>query len=509
MRGVVASALLALITSTAAAPVFRLHSGGQLRGLARANSSAFLGIRFAQPPVGKLRWSPPVASPQLTAGIVNATALAPSCMQTTPPAKNTMSEDCLFLNVYTPQQQQQQLSQQQKLLPVLLFIHGGCFVGDGTANPVFNGTHMVELAAAGVSGSEAVVVVTVAYRLNAYGFLGGEELRARNHDDNSTGNWGVQDQRMAMRWVAQNIAAFGGDPARVTIFGHSAGAGSVSVHLVTPRSRGLFARAGIMSGSFTNWAAHSSAAAAANFRRLLEGVACKDLPCLLEAAEQRPADLAAFVAVGWTGVAPCRDGCAFAPQVDGVELPDWPLALAKQAAMGVPAGSNSAPAFGHVRILHGSTIDDGYAFVKADNFHNLTNDANAAACAAYREAAWGDAPGYDDGALTAQYPLSAFAPRPNGNHDTADFIRAERMETDFAYACPARWASAYSAQATAAAAAAEHGGGAADGTVFRYIFAQRTPDGADAEFVPHGKVSVCAYVSLIFVALLRRAASLR
>ena len=466
-------ALFWLMAAAADEPVvFPVPAGAKLRGVARANSSAFLGIRFAMPPTGSRRWLPPQPPPPLTDGVVNATALAPSCTQAAPPAGNSMSEDCLFLNVFTPLKRPPQPN--ARGLPVMLFIHGGCYVGDGTANVLFNGTNMVELAAAGAGDAASIVLVTVAYRLGPYGFLGGEELRARNNGGggasaNTTGNWGIQDQREAMRWVQANIAAFGGDPANVMIFGHSAGAGSVTVHLVAPLSRGLFQRAGILSGSFTNWATHSPEAAAANYEHMLAGVGCADLPCLLAMAEKDAARVRATANWGWTGVAPCRDGCAFAPQVDGTELPDWPLALAQAAAEGAAVG---APAFGSVPILHGSTLDDGYGFVKVDNFLNLTNSATAALCGSYRKAAWGDAPGYNDSALLGFYPLADYPVPANTNDDSAQFIQTERAETDFAYACAARWSSHYSLQAGAA--------------VFRYVFAYLTPNGADAEFVPHG-----------------------
>ena len=283
------------------APTFHLPSGGSLRGVAQANSSAFLGVRFGEPPTGDSRWRPPVASPLLS-GVTVADEIAPQCMQRAPPVVNgtawPMSEDCLFLNIFTPLRAPPQPA--QDLLPVLVYIHGGCYVGDGTANTLFNGTHFVELAAARVGGAEPSLLVTVAYRLGAYGFLGGEALRARNaaggasgDGANATGNWGLQDQRLALRWVRDTIASFGGDAARVTVprarselaisccpraqpaaqeidpshrislqvFGHSAGAGSVSAHLASPASVGLFARAGMLSGSMANWATHSAEAA--------------------------------------------------------------------------------------------------------------------------------------------------------------------------------------------------------------------------------------------------------
>lgn len=252
-----------------------------------------------------------------------------------------------------------------------------------------------------------------------------------------------------------------------------------------PASNGLFSRAGLVSGSFSNWNSHSAEAAEANYRRLLAGANCTararrrlgaaaprggELECLLRFAEAQPAALSDFARWAWTGEAPCRDGCAFAPQVDGVELADWPMALARKAARG-----GARPSFGRVPLLHGSTLDDGYGFVKSDNFYNLTNSASSDACERYRAAAWGDAAGFSASALRALYPASSY--NTGVPADSGCFVASERAETDFAYACPARSASRYAALA--------------GGAVYRYVFALRTKEQtsgstADAEFVPHG-----------------------
>lgn len=185
---------------------------------------SYRGIPYAQPPVGALRW----AAPQQLAswrGTLRATGFGAVCPQqgaTTP-----MSEDCLFLNVWTPQA----AVARKRQLPVMVFIHGGAFVFGAGSMPYYDGSY---LAASG-----NVVVVTINYRLGALGFLAVPEL-------NLTGNFGIQDQRLALGWVARNIAAFGGDPTKVTIFGESAGAMSVGLHLFSiPQAPSLF-RAAIM-----------------------------------------------------------------------------------------------------------------------------------------------------------------------------------------------------------------------------------------------------------------------
>ena len=127
----------------------------------------------------------------------------------------------------------------------MMFFYGGSFTFGGASFPLYDGDQDVVL-------SEDVILVATNYRLNVFGFLAGDELRAENADG-MTGNYGLQDQRAALQYLHDNIAAFGGDPARVTIFGESAGGASVSNHLVSPRSRGLFSGAMIQSGSFSDW----------------------------------------------------------------------------------------------------------------------------------------------------------------------------------------------------------------------------------------------------------------
>ncbi|MFO1048312.1 MAG: carboxylesterase family protein [Geminicoccaceae bacterium] len=184
----------------------------------------YRGIRYAQPPTGALRWAAPQPAAAWT-GTLQATSFGAVCPQqgaTTP-----VAEDCLFLNVWTPQA----AVARKQSLPVMVFIHGGAFTVGAGSMPYYDGSY---LAASG-----NVVVVTLNYRLGALGFLASSELGL-------TGNFGILDQRLALGWVAKNIASFGGDPAKVTIFGESAGAMSVGLHLFSiPQDAGLF-RAAIM-----------------------------------------------------------------------------------------------------------------------------------------------------------------------------------------------------------------------------------------------------------------------
>ena len=170
---------------------------------------SYRGIPYAQPPVGNLRWAPPQRRAPWP-GVRQATAFGAICPQDG--GGPGEAEDCLFLNIWTPRG----AVAKDKRLPVMVFFHGGAFVYGAGSLPLYDGSY---LAASG-----NVVVVTLNYRLGSLGFLAVPELGL-------TGNYGILDQRAALRWVAENIGAFGGDPKQVTIFGESAGAMSVGLHL--------------------------------------------------------------------------------------------------------------------------------------------------------------------------------------------------------------------------------------------------------------------------------------
>ena len=227
--------------STTPPRVVRVESG-QLTGVARGTSQAFLGVPYAAAPVGANRWRAPqpLAS---WAGIRPAATFGASCMQPfpaqsfgpytrefvdTPP----VSEDCLYLNVWRP-------AAAARRLPVLVWIHGGAFLGGSGAVPIYDG--------AALAGRGAVIV-TINYRVGPFGFLAHPELSAESAQHTS-GNYGLLDQIAALRWVQRNIGAFGGDARNVTIAGQSAGAASVNDLLIAPAARGLFQRAVSQSGS--------------------------------------------------------------------------------------------------------------------------------------------------------------------------------------------------------------------------------------------------------------------
>src|SRR5690348_14819692 len=207
-------------------------SDGAVRGAAAGTVNEFLGLPYAAPPTGNLRWRAPQPTAAWT-GVRDATTFGPSCPQAPSPfaPPGPFSEDCLYLNVYTP------AARPGANRPVLVWIHGGGLVQDGARD--YDGT---KLAAAGA------VVVTINYRLGALGFLAHPALASR--PGGAAGNYGLMDQQAALRWVQRNIARFGGDPGNVTIAGESAGGLSVLAQMVSPGARGLFQRAIVQSGTF-------------------------------------------------------------------------------------------------------------------------------------------------------------------------------------------------------------------------------------------------------------------
>jgi para-nitrobenzyl esterase len=220
-------------SSSRAAPILCIE-GGAVRGAALSGVYEFLGLPYGAPPTGSLHWRPP-RSPAEWRGVRDATKFAPSCPQPTRgnpflPA-GALSEDCLYLNVYTPSLRHKQNR------PVLVWIHGGGFTEDGARN--YDGAKLA---------ADGAVVVTINYRLGALGFLAHPALARR--PGGSAGNYGLMDQIAALRWVRDNIARFGGNPGNVTIAGQSAGGVSVLALLVSQRSRGLFQRAIVESGAF-------------------------------------------------------------------------------------------------------------------------------------------------------------------------------------------------------------------------------------------------------------------
>ena len=305
---------------------------GALRGVVAADHRLFAGIPYAAPPVGALRFAPPApASPWR--GERDATHAGPRCIQD-PDADfergHNSSEDCLTLNVWTPP-----VSRGPR--PVMVWIHGGAFA---------NGSSGI-YDARWLTTHGDILVVTVNYRLGALGFLAHPALGAGG----DVGNYGLADQQAALRWVHDNIAAFGGDPDKVTVAGESAGAMSVCDHLVAPGSAGLFRAAIVMSG-----------------------------PC------QAQADLATArrASLDYAAAAGCRDAataaaCLRALPVDRLRKPVWYYGIGSDRLTGPVTGTAVLPvapiaAFGagsqpRVPVLIGTTGDEftlftGYRYLR-------------------------------------------------------------------------------------------------------------------------------------------------
>jgi para-nitrobenzyl esterase len=189
---------------------------------------AFKGIPYAAPPVGELRWKPP-APPASWEGVRTTTKFGADCMQK--PGSSTrassISEDCLTLNIWAP------ANSAQNKLPVMVFVYGGSFINGSGSRPLYDGEALAR---------KDVVLVTFNYRTGVFGFLA-HRLLTQESSHNSSGNYGLMDIVAALNWVKENIAGFGGDPGRVTIFGESSGASAISLLLTSPLTEGLFERA--------------------------------------------------------------------------------------------------------------------------------------------------------------------------------------------------------------------------------------------------------------------------
>ncbi len=192
--------------------------------------NAFLGLPYAAPPVGDLRWKAPEA-PAKWKGIGTRTKYGAHCAQghvfdDMVFQDDGPSEDCLFLNVYAPAD-----AKDKSKLPVMFWIHGGGYSGGGSDEPRHNGDFLP---------LKGVVLVTINYRLGVFGFLVTDELAKEGNG--AAGNYGMLDMVAALHWVKDNIKNFGGDPANVTIFGESAGSFAVSTLMASPMAQGLFAK---------------------------------------------------------------------------------------------------------------------------------------------------------------------------------------------------------------------------------------------------------------------------
>ncbi|WP_437617969.1 carboxylesterase/lipase family protein [Sorangium sp. So ce1151] len=381
-----------------AAPLRIDTDKGPVEGEVVGSTRAFLGIPYAAPPTGALRWKPPAPHEPWTEAL-KAVEVGPACAQLRvlmPGFEPSSSEDCLTVNVWAPERPASQS------LPVLVWIHGGSFTLGSGGEADYDGQVLSETAGA--------VVVTVNYRLGPLGYLALPELRSEDPDHPSTGGYGIEDQRAALEWVKANIGAFGGDPGNVTLFGESAGGISVCMHMVSPPSKGLFQRAIIESGPCDTTL--DEATATAQGEAFVEALGCGDAPSVLECLRGKSAEEVI------TALPPSNDmlfgGTQWYPVIDGWNLPDTPGKLLEEGS------------FEKVPTIVGSNDDEATLFFAlAGDSPSIADDAELEAFAEQL------APGHGE-EVVASYPSAT-----HGSAQAAAFAAVG----DALFVCPARRAA--------------------------------------------------------------------
>ncbi len=318
--------------------IIQLDSG-PIKGKTDAAVDMFIGIPYAEPPVGALRWKPPQSVIAWTE-VRNSTKFGPACPQPNQQGSATYSEDCLYLNVWAPTEKP------IPKLPVMVWIHGGAFNFGAGSLPEYDGKNLAQ---------KGVVVVTINYRLGPLGFLV-HPLLSQESALATSGNYGLLDQIAALQWVQRNIAAFGGNPDQVTIFGQSAGSRSVSLQMISPLSKGLFHRAIAESGGPIIGSEYLSPA----FNGDMVNVSKMGLALAAKLGSDKEADVLASMrgksAQEVLIAADCKtslfdEGLFFAPVFDGYVLPANPAeAYAKGQQHDLP-------------IITGSTSNEGTLYL--------------------------------------------------------------------------------------------------------------------------------------------------
>jgi para-nitrobenzyl esterase len=403
---------------------------GPVRGTVGTTTSTFLGIPYAQPPVGDLRWEPPKQQGR-RAGILDADHFAPHCPQPLGSDQSNSSEDCLYLNVYVPRDLDLQSNSASALhsshvrLPVMVWIYGGAnAIG---ASEFYDPTPLVETG--------GVVAVTVNYRVGPFGFLAHPALDAEGH---AAVNYGVMDQQAALRWIKNNIDKFGGDQNKVTIFGESAGGLNVTTHLVSPLSAGLFDLAIIESGAY-QLNTPSLAASEARGIAFASRVGCTDQTATCLRSKTTAEILASAGTVNTAGAAYNQS------TVDG-------QILAESQISALTAGR-----INRVPVLQGANSHEGRAFTPP----TITAAQFQAALVSFALAF-----GKDPAVALATYPLADY-PSP--------FEAYSAMLGDFAFACSAKRSNQLLAQVVPTYAyefGDENAGplGATHGAEIKYLF---------------------------------------
>lgn len=309
-------------------------ASGAVKGSAWDGIVSFKGVPFAAPPTGERRFAPPQA-PEAWDGVLDCRAYAPIPVQTDEEPGLEQSEDCLYLNIWAPEEKAAEPA------PVLVFIHGGAFTQGSASKPMYDGTRFAQ---------DGVVQVNLSYRLNGLGLFASPELA---EEGGFVGNAAVLDQIAGLTWVKENIERFGGDPGNITVSGESAGAFSVSNLILSPLADGLFQKAIMESGNVLGQSlvaplsSGDEGQALANAERLMEGLGAASLQDMREADAHEIAALSDFE----MNIVQPSDK-AFFPVFDGTVLPENPY------------GALMSGAYNGVDILGGYNADEGTLFVE-------------------------------------------------------------------------------------------------------------------------------------------------
>jgi len=353
-------------------------ASGAIQGVDSGASCTYLGIPFAAPPLGNLRWKPPQPAAIWAPTTFMATVAPPTCPIVNPPGSTTTvgNEDCLKMNIWVPD------PVPSVPTPVIVWIHTGAFQAASANLADSNGRKLAERTGA--------IVVAANYRVGPFGFMGHRALTAETPGYPSSGNYGFLDQRAAMTWVRDHIAGFGGDPNNVTIAGQSAGAHSVGFHLASPGSAGLFHRAILMSG-FASTRQGTVADAEALGDRLMTSAGCTNPDPALVLACLRSLSRAQVLLAFPNGQQEYAETprVSWGPVVDGLDVPDQPRLMLEHGA------------FNQVPTMIGTTRDEGWIYVDRSFPGGLTGAQYEAAVTAEFGAA--DAP-----AILSMYPSGAF-----------------------------------------------------------------------------------------------------
>jgi len=358
-------------------------ANGPVRGAANGAVDEFLGIPYAAPPVGALRWQPPQPAASWQ-GVRDATRFAPHCPQSPSPfGQGSTSEDCLYLNVFTPSH-----AHDGSHFPVMVWIHGGALVTGESDD--YDPTALVE---------DGVTVVTINYRLGALGFLAHPALADAN---GQSGDYGLMDQQAALRWVRANIASFGGNARDVTVFGESAGGLSTLSQVASPQAKGLFERAIVESGAYNlSQAPLATAEAAGEAFAANAGCASQTAACL------RSLPVSTILA--------SQNAGGYTPNINTEVLPQ---------TLGTAFATGN---FNRVPIINGTNHDEWRLFVALSELEG--NPVTAANYQSQISATLG-VPAPVAAIIAARYPLTAF-PSPS--------VALGAVGTDAIFACPAQF----------------------------------------------------------------------